>query len=222
MRILLVHTVLAAPSIFPFPSIFRIVPLMSTKQEMREHAREVRKSLQDQYQGSIEVQNLSQVFLGQVQPGKDKIISIYWPIGSELDTKFLIDDLIRDGYKIALPITPPKTDDHTKRLLTFRLWDGKTDLVPGNFKTLVPPEEGAQVEPDIFLIPLLAFDRKGNRMGYGQGHYDATLSAARAKKEILAIGVGYGEQAVLFNLPTEPHDQKLDMVLTPSAVHDYR
>jgi len=188
------------------------------KQEFREQARLHRS----QIRATPEMlEGLSGVFNEHIHPAKDQVISVYWPIGSELDTRFLIDDLIKAGHKVALPITPPKTDDHSKRVLTFRLWDGKGDLIKGEFKTVVPPH-GEFVEPDIFLIPLLAFDQKGNRMGYGQGHYDTTLAMARKKKPILAIGVGYDEQAVLFNLPVELHDERLDMVLTPTRIFDFR
>lgn len=188
------------------------------KNALREQARDHRKSIDP---NSENAENLFQIFMDEVAPAKDTIISVYWPIGTELDTRFLIDDLIREGFKVALPITPPKSETFEGRALTFRLWDGKGALVEGNAKTFIPPD-GDVVEPDIYLIPLLAFDRKGNRMGYGQGHYDNTLSAAREAKEILAIGVGYAKQAVLFDLVTEPHDQKLDMVLTPVQFFDFR
>jgi len=183
------------------------------KSELREQAKLHRDQINP---ASEDTESLFRFFIDHVHPGKDKIISLYWPIGSELDTRFLIDDLIRAGHKIALPVTHEKD-----RLLTFRLWDGKGDLVKDKFGTFVPPE-GEEVEPDILMVPLLAFDRAGHRMGYGRGHYDATLAAARQKKEILAVGVGYAAQAVLFNLPAEPHDEKLDMVLTPAGVRDFR
>lgn len=189
------------------------------KHETREQARLHRKEIDPK---SEDVENLYPLFMDRVAPTPDKIISVYWPIGTEIDTRFVIADLIKAGYKVALPITPAKAEQEVcGRALTFRLWSGKGDLVKGEFGTMVPPE-GNIVEPDIFLIPLLAFDRKGNRMGYGQGYYDATLEKARQKKEILAVGVGYAAQIVLFGLPAEPHDQKLDMVLTPVQLFDFR
>lgn len=188
------------------------------KTSLREQARDHRKSIDP---NSENPEDLFRIFMDEVAPKKDVVISVYWPIGTEMDTRFLIDDLIREGFQVALPITPSKAEKFSDRALTFRLWDGKGALIEGNAKTFIPPE-GDVVEPDIFLIPLLAFDRKGNRMGYGQGHYDNTLSAARAKRDILAIGVGYAQQAVLFDLITEPHDQKLDMVLTPVQMFDFR
>lgn len=188
------------------------------KDSYRAQARDHRKSIDP---NSENAEDLFTLFMDRVAPAKDKIISVYWPIGTELDTRYLIDDLIRAGFKVALPVTPPKSEDYAARALTFRLWDGKGELVEGNAKTFIPPT-GDNVSPDIILIPLLAFDQRGNRMGYGQGHYDNTLAAARGHKEILAIGVGYAQQAVLFGLPAEPHDQKLDMVLTPVQFFDFR
>ena len=76
--------------------------------------------------------------------------------------------------------------------------------------------------PDILLIPFLSFDRYGYRLGQGGGYYDATLAHLREEKDILAIGMGYAQQAVLFKLPAEDHDQKMDMVITPQNVHDFR
>lgn len=104
--------------------------------------------------------------------------------------------------------------------MIFRVWDGKTPLVSGGFG-LMEPGEGAAILPDIVLVPLLAFDRRGHRLGYGKGYYDTALADLRAQKDIRAIGVGYGEQAVLFNLPSEPHDQKLDMMITPHGITDF-
>ncbi len=190
-----------------------------SKQESREHMRAHRDAIEKSPEHG---ERLSEVFSEQIAAEKGKIISAYLPIQSEIDTIPLILDLIAAGHKVALPVTPPKTDDYSQRFLTFRLWDGnEANLTKSNFGTKAP-STGDFVDPDIFLIPLLAFDHKGNRMGYGQGHYDATLAKARAAKDILAIGVGYAEQAVLFNLPVEPHDQKLDMVLTPSGIYDFR
>jgi len=78
------------------------------------------------------------------------------------------------------------------------------------------------IDPDILLIPLLAFDQRGARLGYGKGHYDATLAELKKRKQITAIGIGYAQQAVLFKLPSEDHDEELDMVITPQFVKRFR
>ncbi len=145
-----------------------------------------------------------------------QIVAAYWPIGKEFDVRYIIDDLLKKGVTIALPVT-----NNESRVMQFSKWDGKSDLVKAGHGTFVPPVLDV-IEPNIVLVPLLAFDRKGNRLGRGGGYYDATLEALRAKRNILAIGVGYAAQAVLFNLPIEEHDQRLDMVITPAGVHDFR
>lgn len=149
-----------------------------------------------------------------VKPGQ--IVAAYWPMGSEFDVRYIIDDLITKGVPVALPIS-----NRSKKEMVFSKWDGKGDLIKGTYGVFIPPKEEL-VEPDILLVPLLAFDRKGYRLGRGAGHYDATLAALRAQKHIIAIGVGYASQAVLFNLPVEDHDQKMDMIITPNGVMDFR
>lgn len=186
---------------------------MTDKNALREHARQHRAKIDP---ASEDVEGMSALFFEQAAPKADQIIAAYWPMGKELDIRYLIDDLIRAGHKVALPVA-----SKDNRSMTFRLWDGKVNLIEGEYAIFIPPES-EPVEPDILLIPLLAFDRRGTRLGQGQGHYDATLATLREKKEILAVGVGYAAQAVLFNLPVEPHDQRLDLVLTPKGVHDFR
>ena len=84
------------------------------------------------------------------------------------------------------------------------------------------PEGEQALEPDIFIVPMLSFDRRGYRLGQGGGYYDATLSAYRKKKSVQAIGIGYAAQAVLFTLPVELHDQKMDWILTPKTITNHQ
>ena len=76
-----------------------------------------------------------------------------------------------------------------------------------------PPADAEIVEPDVLFVPLAAFDRRGHRIGYGAGFYDRTLAALRAKKEIVAIGIAYSAQEVLF-VPNDEFDEPLDMIVT--------
>src|SRR6185503_17417551 len=101
-------------------------------------------------------------------------------------------------------------------------WKDGDPLAEGAFGIMQPSTDAPKwVDPDIVVVPLLAFDRRGYRLGYGSGYYDVTLAALRAKKKIVAVGLGYGQQAVLFNLPSEPHDEKLDWVITPQKAHSF-
>jgi 5-formyltetrahydrofolate cyclo-ligase len=76
-----------------------------------------------------------------------------------------------------------------------------------------PPHEADLLEPDILIVPVVAFDDAGHRLGYGKGYYDVTLETLRSRRSILAVGIAYAAQRVPA-LPHEPHDQKLDWVLT--------
>lgn len=163
-----------------------------------------------------DAESAAELFRAHVPVREGQIVSAYWPLGKEFDVRFIIDDLIRSGIKVALPISGRES-----RVMEFALWDGASDLVKGEFGIYVPKDK-VLVEPDILIIPFLAFDRKGHRLGRGAGHYDNTLAALRAKKNVLAVGIGYAEQAVLFNLPAEEHDQPLDIIITPKGVHDFR
>ncbi len=184
-----------------------------TKDELREqallHLEKIRPYSED-------CEAAASFFHQQIKIKQGQVVAAYWPMNGEFDVRIIMDDLINKGVTVALPITKRGV-----REMVFSRWGGKGDLVQGMYGVFVPPKEDL-VEPDILLVPLLAFDRKGYRLGRGGGHYDATLSALRAKKTVLAIGIGYAAQAVLFNLPVEDHDQKMDMIITPNGVMDFR
>ena len=200
-------TVLAALSF-----LFYISP-MTDKIELREQALLHRASIRPD---SEDIENAVSLLLQAVPVEQGKVYAAYWPADSEFDVRYMIDDILKAGGVIALPVA-----SKSSREMEFAPWDGKAELVKGAFGIFVPPTD-ERVEPDVLLVPFLAFDRKGYRLGRGGGHYDATIAALRARKEILAIGVGYAAQAVLFTLPVEPHDQRLDMIVTPAGVHDFR
>lgn len=98
--------------------------------------------------------------------------------------------------------------------LRFRRWTPGARLVPGDFGALIP-EVGDWVEPRVLVVPLLAFDRRGYRLGYGGGFYDRTLEGLRARGPVTAIGFAFAAQEVP-EVPTEPTDQRLDLIVTES------
>ena len=100
--------------------------------------------------------------------------------------------------------------------LKFREWTPGCAMVPGEFGAMIPAE-GAWIEPEIVIVPLVAFDRQGGRLGYGGGFYDRTLEALRAKRPTMAIGFAYAAQEDQ-GLPLEPTDQPLDLIVTESGV----
>lgn len=155
-------------------------------------------------------------FLNYVGLEPGKIVSLYYPKGKELDTVPLAEKLWEQGIEVALPIMQAD-----QVALKFAIWPKGGKLIEGAFGIPVPDAESF-VEPDILIVPLLIFDQRGQRLGYGKGHYDATLNILRQKKDVLAVGFAYAEQACLFALPREDHDQKLDLVVTPQRVFDFR
>jgi 5-formyltetrahydrofolate cyclo-ligase len=135
----------------------------------------------------------------------------YYPLHAELDPLPLLTAVHARGFCIALPRTG-------KRLaLSFRGWTPGSALQQRKFGLQEPADTQPVLHPSIIFVPLVAFDRKGNRLGYGAGYYDACLRALRARQRVLAIGVAFDEQEVS-EIPREPQDEPLDMILTPSRV----
>jgi 5-formyltetrahydrofolate cyclo-ligase len=158
------------------------------------------------------------LFFDHLRPIKGQVIGAYWAKGREFNPDGILERLLQEGFTCALPVMKQGTKE-----LGYAAWKDGDPLIEGPFGVM-QPEVGAKtrwIEPDIVLVPLLAFDRRGYRLGYGSGNYDVTLRALRAKKKILAVGLGYSQQAVLFNLPSESHDEKLDWVITPQKAHDF-
>ncbi|ETD82328.1 5-formyltetrahydrofolate cyclo-ligase [Rhodobacter capsulatus] len=99
--------------------------------------------------------------------------------------------------------------------LTFRAWTPEAPLIPGPFGAFVP-ETGAEIMPRVLIVPLVAFDRRGFRLGYGGGFYDRTLERLRAAGPVTAIGFAFAAQE-LDTVPTEPTDQPLDLIVTETG-----
>jgi 5-formyltetrahydrofolate cyclo-ligase len=140
--------------------------------------------------------------------GKDDVVSVYWPIRSELNTRPLLDALAAAGVATALPVMTA-----VRRPLVFRAFRPGDELVKGPFGLSEPSDDKPALEPGVVFSPLAAFDRAGYRLGYGGGIYDATLAELRARKRVIAVGVAYACQEA-DAVPTEPHDQRLDHLLT--------
>lgn len=136
-------------------------------------------------------------------------ISVYWPIRSELNTRPLIEALHRQGAAVALPVMSA-----VRCPLVFRAFNPDEDeLVKGPFGLSEPDAEKPELSPQIVFSPLAAFDRCGVRLGYGGGIYDATLEKLRRRRPVAAIGLAFALQEAEA-VPFEPHDQRLDYILT--------
>jgi len=143
-------------------------------------------------------------------------VSGFMPIGSEINPIPLMRNLAALGAQLALPAVAGRGKPLTMRAFAF----GQR-LVPGTWGIREPVPEAPEVFPDVLLVPLLAFDRSGHRIGYGAGYYDLTIAAMRARKAISACGLAFAAQEIV-NVPTTPRDVRLDLVLTEREVIDCR
>lgn len=147
-----------------------------------------------------------------------KVAALYHGLGSEVSPRILADQMREAGWTIVLPAV----EDAETRRMVFRAWDVGQPLVHDAIGLCVPPPTQPVVLPDLVITPLLAFQRDGLRLGQGGGYYDRALEALRARKSVVVLGLAYsGQQAE--NLPHEPHDQRLDAILTEKeyiAVND--
>jgi 5-formyltetrahydrofolate cyclo-ligase len=139
---------------------------------------------------------------------QNQIVSAFHPYMSEISTVELLAKLAAEGWTTALPVVVGK-----ELPLVFRTWMPGEPLVSGLWDIQVPAETAPEVEPDVLLVPMLAFDRKGFRLGYGGGFYDRTLAKLRGFKKVTAIGVAYAGQEV-DEVPHDAHDQQLDWIMT--------
>lgn len=144
-------------------------------------------------------------------PGE--IISGFLPIRSEADLRPLMHRLKARGARLCLPVVLDR------QTIVFReLKDGQP-LVSTGFGTTGPGPDAEVVDPDLLLVPLSAFDDRGNRIGYGAGHYDRAIARLRAKgRAPRLLGVAFDCQRVEA-VPFEAHDVPLDAVLTESGLH---
>ena len=148
-------------------------------------------------------------FLAAIPVAGHEIVSAFWPLADELDTRPLISALAARGHTIGLPVVIKRGLP-----LLFRRWTPDTALVQGPFRVMTPPPEALEVVPSLLIVPLLAFDRPGYRLGYGGGFYDRTLHKLRgAAGRILAVGVALSAQEV-DAVPRDDTDQPLDWVVT--------
>lgn len=136
------------------------------------------------------------------------VVSAYWPIGSEIDPRPLMIHLHEDGHPMALPVTPARGNP-----LAFRAWRPDDTLEAAGFGTRVPLAFQPELTPRVLIVPLLAFDRAGYRLGYGGGYYDRTLARLRQAGAVLAVGVAYAAQEVAA-VPRDGSDQPVDWIVT--------
>jgi len=174
--------------------------------DWKKQARLAARALRAGFDPGLSVR-LFERLLHQLPPARGAIVGGVWPLPGEIDLRPLLRELHARGHRVALPVTAPRGQP-----LHFREWAPGEAMVPGRFGT--SHTEGAELVPDYVLVPLLAFDRAGHRLGYGAGHYDRTLAAL---PRAFAVGFGYACQEVP-RLLVEPTDRALDAIVTELEV----
>lgn len=135
------------------------------------------------------------------------LIAGYSPIGAEIDPGPLLRALSGRGHPLALPVL---IDRET---IEFRRWQPGDPLVPAGFGTQGPPAGAEVVAPDGLVVPLVGFDATGHRLGWGKGHYDRAIARLAPRCPLVTVGLAFSVQQ-LPAVPAEPHDRRLDMILT--------
>lgn len=143
------------------------------------------------------------------------VVSGFWPIKDEIDIRPLMIELHNGGCELALPVVQGRG-----KPLSFRAWRPGDPLEQGVFGTLQPSPKRETLEPDALIVPMLACDREGWRLGYGGGFYDRTLLGLRGRKTVTAVGVAFNAQLV-DEVPHGPDDQRLDWLLTDKRAYAF-
>jgi len=141
----------------------------------------------------------------------NSVVSGFSAIRDEIDPAGLLGRLHGEGHRLCLPVMEGKG-----KPLVFRAWAPGDAMGKVQWGIAEPLPDKPLLEPDVVLVPLLAFDAAGYRLGYGGGFYDRTLARLRALKPVLAVGIAYDELKV-DAVPHQSYDQPLDWVLTPSG-----
>ena len=143
------------------------------------------------------------------------VVSGFWPMRTEVDVHPLMTALAGSGARICLPAILDKTT------IVFREYFPDREMIDVGFGTMGPPEHAAVLDPSVMLVPLVAFDRRGHRIGYGAGYYDRAIAALHAKGILpRLIGVAFDCQEVE-HVPDEPHDIRLSEMLTESGLRAF-
>jgi 5-formyltetrahydrofolate cyclo-ligase len=179
--------------------------LATQKDAARKAAFAQRKSLFDNA-NAAQAGYLSEVLAGY----RGVPLSGFMPIRTEIDPLAAMAEATAHG-RVGVPVI-----DAAGQPLRFAEWTSETEMVAGAFGARIPATP-LFFEPEILIVPLLAFNRKGARLGYGGGFYDRTLEKLRSKRATLAIGFAFAGQEN-DDVPLEETDQSLDMIVTEKGV----
>jgi 5-formyltetrahydrofolate cyclo-ligase len=150
----------------------------------------------------------AEIFFRAVASATQAVIAGYWPHETELDCRPLLTRACEIGRTCVLPVM-----DQASKPLIFRQWQPGDILKTGPYDIREPAPHASLLRPNVVIVPLLAFDRRGYRLGYGAGFYDRTLSYLRREGTVLAVGYAFAAQEVE-NVPHDQHDERLDWIVT--------
>jgi len=187
---------------------------LQMKAELRRAGQARRDALPAEVRKAVAEAIAARPFPLAIAPGM--IVSGFMPLKSEINPLPLMRKLADVGARLALPVVAGRGMP-----LIMRAWSWGEPLVPGVWGIREPGPAAATVEPDIVLVPLLAFDRSGHRIGYGAGYYDLTIAQLRANKPIVAVGIAFAAQEIE-TVPRTAFDAQLDLVLTENETIDLR
>lgn len=185
----------------------------AAQEKMREEMRLKMRTLRESLTAS-EMADLSSKLAGHLSALLDHLApstaGFCWPWRGEFDARDLMAQWLAaaPGRRAALPVIEQEAAP-----MRFRQWSPGAAMTSGRFGIAIPAE-GDWLAPDIFLMPVLAVDRAGFRLGYGGGYFDRTLAALKPRP--LAVGVGFGFQEVDSILP-QTWDERLDWVVTENG-----
>ncbi|MEL7049820.1 MAG: 5-formyltetrahydrofolate cyclo-ligase [Pseudomonadota bacterium] len=186
--------------------------VVSEKKELRRSAKRARAAAHAQHKAGagrlLATHGLG--FAGLADAAK---VSGYISIRDEIDPGPLMQALATSGHPLALPVI-----EAPDQALFLAQWAPGDDMDEGAMGIPEPSRdaESVSVDVDCMLVPLLAVDRRGYRLGYGGGFYDRTIAGLKAKKPVMTIGLAFDEQ-IVEAVPHDDYDQRLNWILTPSG-----
>jgi 5-formyltetrahydrofolate cyclo-ligase len=191
-----------------------IAEVQTAKERLRHEAQALRDALPADARKAAAEAIAARAFPLPITPGT--VVSGFMPLKSEINPLPLMQKLAKQGPRLALPRIVGRGSP-----LSMRAWEFGAPLNRGQWGIREPKADAPEVDPDILLVPLLAFDRAGYRLGYGAGYYDMTIKRLRGLRTVTAVGVAFAAQEVP-EIPKTPRDERLDLVLTEHEVIDLR
>jgi len=205
------------PSVDVVPSTFamsRMTSFLNTLRDQKRRLRAEARARRNAYKNDNEnfFTPLAAVFIREMLLDRGAVVASYFAVHDEINPDTLNKALRVLGHRIALPVVVGK-----RRPLIFRLYREGDSLLANLFGVFEPTSSAEGIEPDVLLVPLLAFDSRHNRLGYGGGYYDRTIKTLRARKPLLTVGLAYAYQEFP-EIPVGMNDVPLDKIVTDRGV----